>query len=748
MNIKHMMKITGSVALSAILATATLPVTVNAEETDENPTEKTETVYSVLNGDGSVSDIVVSSWLHDEDGIKALKEKLNLTDVRNVKTDEIPEESNGTYTWNSDSNDVYYQGKATEKLPVSVKITYELDGAEVSESDLEGKTGHLKIRIHMTNENSETKTINGKEIIIHPCFVAGGMMTLNTDHVANVKCEQGKIVSDGTSQILVFASVPGLKETLDSADLSKVSDEMKVGDDVEIECDVTDYENASLMMGMSDEMDLSDVLGDIDSIDELTDGINQLMDADDQLIDGAKQLEEGTQTLITESEPLTSSSDSVRFLSNGAVTLNDGALRLKAALGQYTGGVSQLNAGVDALYAIPQGAQKISDGITVSTANSPSLADGVTALTKGLEDMKKQVDDGLNSENVTKELSTAFSALDTLSGYLQKDYGVLEELETTLSGITTQLGTTATLPEVLESYKEGIQGSATAILTAIKTASGTIEASIATLKNAGVSEDSEAIVSLLAQKKTLDDQFTSLTNTFNSLNNTFDQIGTVVNGLSSTIADSKAKLDGLQADITKSKDILTEMQTQLAESQGSLSALGSMQAQMDAGFDQLIAGSKKIQDGVSTVNVGVQQLEQQSQAGIDQIKNATSTIAGNNAALNEGMASLQDGTQSLADQSGSFNEMADGLDSLKSAFETLHDGAKQLSEGQQKFRDEGLNELKEKVDLSVDEINMLKEIMDEVSEMNKEYREYAGDNEDMEVVTRYVFRTKTTDSSK
>ena len=85
---------------------------------------------------------------------------------------------------------------------------------------------------------------------------------------------------------------------------------------------------------------------------------------------------------------------------------------------------------------------------------------------------------------------------------------------------------------------------------------------------------------------------------------------------------------------------------------------------------------------------------------------------------------------------------------LKKAFETLHDGAKQLSDGQQKFKDEGLSQLKEKVDLTVDELNMLEDIMDEVSNMNKKYREYAGDNEDMDVVTRYVFRTSTEESKK
>lgn len=736
MNKRHIMKITGSVALSAILATATLPVTVNAEEKNENPTEKTETVYSVLNGDGSVSDIVVSSWLHDEDGIKDLKEKLNLTDVRNVKTDETPEESNGEYTWNSDSNDVYYQGKASEKLPVSMKITYELDGQEISESDLDGKTGHLKIRIHMTNENSETKTINGKNIVIHPCFVAGGMMTLNNDHVENVHCEQGKIVSDGSSQILVFAAVPGLKETLDSADLSKVSDEMKVGDDVEIECDVTDYENANLMMGMSDEVDISEVLGDIDSLDELTDGIDQLMDADDQLIDGAKQLEEGTKTLITESEPLTSSSGSIRVLSNGALTLNDGALRLKAALGQYTGGVSQLNAGVNALYAIPQGAKKISDGITVSTSDSTSLADGVSSLTKGLEDMKNQVDAGMNTEQVaamSQKLAEANQLLDQMSGMITNDLNTLNALNITLNASITNLGS---LPEDIANNANDIGTTLTNAIGALQTAYGNIP------------DDNPAKDTVGQQLQILVGQATALNNYFGQLQQAMSTLTSSTDGMPSVLTQAIGALTSMQSDIEKAKVGLNQLSATLEASKGSLSALGSMQAQMDAGFDQLIAGSKQIQAGVATVNAGVQQLEEQSQAGIDQVKAATSTLAANNDALNSGMSSLQEGTQSLADQSGSFNEMADGLDSLKSAFETLHDGAKQLSDGQQQFRDEGLNELKEKVDLSVDEINMLKDIMDEVSAMNKEYREYAGNNEDYEVVTRYVFRTKTADSSK
>ena len=88
MNLNHTVKVVGSVLLSAVMAGSMMPVTVFAQSNDENPTEKTETVYSVLNSDGSISDTIVSSWLHDEDGINNIKETLNLKDVKNIKSNE------------------------------------------------------------------------------------------------------------------------------------------------------------------------------------------------------------------------------------------------------------------------------------------------------------------------------------------------------------------------------------------------------------------------------------------------------------------------------------------------------------------------------------------------------------------------------------------------------------------------------------------------------------------------------------
>lgn len=764
MNLKHILKVTGSVALSAVMATASIPVTVYAEEntskTNESSdkqtassTKKTETVYAVLNGDGSLSDIVVSGWLHNDSGIKNLKEKLNLTDVKNVKTDEVPEDNNGEYTWNSDSNDIYYQGNSTEQLPVTMQITYELDGQKLSQEELKGKSGHLKINIHLTNVNSETKTINGKNVIIHPFFVAGGMLSLNNDHYSNTTCDQGKIVTDGSKQMLVFAAVPGLKDTLDSADLSKVSDQLSVGDDINIECDVTDCDELNLMMGMSNEEDISDILDEGDSIEELTNGITKLMDADDQLVDGSQQLADGTQQLITESEPLTSSSGSIRTLSNGALTLNSGALRLKAALAQYTDGVGQLNDGVNALYAIPDGANQISLGMTTPTEEGKpesSLTGGAKDLTDGLVKMQQKVDTGLSPENVTAmmtQLDTAISTLNGLKDTLTKDTETLNDLKSTLSGATDQL---TGLKTVMTGFVASSATSLTVSIGAIDTSIASIDAALVKVPDDGtdtVTKDTlnASKAALETQKATLAAQLKVLSGDASGLPAQLQQATQTLSQMNTTIDSSLEKLAGLGTDVDTAIATMGALKTTLEGSTSQLGALANMKGTMDDGFDQLIAGSKKISAGIDQINTGVQTLAEQSKTGIDKVKTATSQLASNNEALNEGMASLQTGTQTVANQSDSFNQMADGLDSLKDAFVTLNDGAQQLADGQKQFRQDGLDQLKEKVDLSVDEVEMLKEIMDDIKSMNMQYKEYAGNNPDMDVTTRYVFRTKTSE---
>lgn len=429
MNLSHTVKVVGSVLLSAVMAGSMMPVTVFAQSNDENPTEKTETVYSVLNSDGSISDTIVSSWLHDEDGINNIKETLNLTDVKNIKSNEKPSKDGNTYTWNAKGNDVYYEGTATKQLPVSVKIRYELDGQEMSAKDIEGKSGHLKLTISFTNNYSKVKNINGKSIVIHPSYLAGGMLNMSTGKFSNVKCESGKIVNDGTNEMLAFANIPGLNETLKSAGLDKVNNQLGISDDVTVEADVNDFDLGSIMVGMTNEIDLASELGEIGSVSELTDGIDQLIEADNQLIDGSKQLYDGTTQLKEQAAPLTGSSDQVRQLSAGAIQLNDGVKALQTGISQYTAGASAINEGVNQLYGIPQNTQLIQQKVDTN------LVGGLEDLTNNLNAIKMGINQKMETpdmDKLGKQLDSALNVINELDGILLRDSGIIEQISNTI----------------------------------------------------------------------------------------------------------------------------------------------------------------------------------------------------------------------------------------------------------------------------------------------------------------------------
>lgn len=782
MNLNHTVKVVGSVLLSAVMAGSMMPVTVFAQSNDENPTEKTETVYSVLNSDGSISDTIVSSWLHDEDGINNIKETLNLTDVKNIKSNEKPSKDGNTYTWNAKGNDVYYEGTATKQLPVSVKLRYELDGQEMSAKDMEGKSGHLKLMISFTNNYSQVKNINGKSIVIHPSYLAGGMLNMSTGKFSNVKCESGKIVNDGTNEMLAFANIPGLNETLKSAGLDKVNNQLGISDDVTVEADVNDFDLGSIMVGMTNEIDLASELGDIGSVSELTDGIDQLIEADDQLIDGSKQLYDGTTQLKEQAAPLTGSSDQVRQLSAGAIQLNDGVKALQTGITQYTAGASAINEGVNQLYGIPQNVGLIQSAVTTSTEEQASLVDGSQAVADGLG----QLLDKLNGANVTasvKEmnglLTKSKTDLEGMAKTLGEDKTTLEGMQTDLTNASTKLSKLTPLKDKLDTLgteivtKETQNNTAIADynskkktvndkITAIKNSMNTeIETSITTLRTAKQAlNDADKtdkansiqtqIDALEAEKANVDaistieglSELQTLTEEFKTLNDTLVTVQSTVSEMSTLVSKSITDLNGLATDVQAALTTIDTLSQILSGSTEKVEGMQTMLNSLKPGVTELYNGALKINAGAINLGNKLGELQTASQSGVDKIKAGTTQLTSNNATLNGGASALSEATGTLAGQSGTFNEMADGLDTLGKAFETLNDGAKQLYEGNEQFKSEGLDQLKEKVDLGVGELETLQSVMDEIKAMNKEYASYSGAPEGATVTSRYVFRTK------
>ena len=141
----------GQIAPAAVYAaeqteTVKTESTKSGEQADEG-LFKEATVYVNADANGAVKLITVSDWLKNAGTTESLKDVSELDGIKNIKGEETFSESGDNLTWDTNGADIYYQGTTEKELPVSVKLTYYLDGKKISPSELKGKSGHLKIKI-------------------------------------------------------------------------------------------------------------------------------------------------------------------------------------------------------------------------------------------------------------------------------------------------------------------------------------------------------------------------------------------------------------------------------------------------------------------------------------------------------------------------------------------------------------------------------------------------------------------------
>ena len=316
---------------------------------------KSETVYAVMNDDGSISSTTVSEHVYSASGLSNVTDKSSLTNIQNTESDAAFTQNGEDITWNTDDTDVYYKGDTDRSLPISAKITYAMDGQEAALEDLIGKSGHLTVTIALTNSETDTITVNGAErTIVTPLVTAVGVIF--GQDATNVTAEHGMVESAAKSSVAAFVTLPGVKDSLSGLlpdEVDSIEDYLQ--DTVTVEADVTELTCPQVMVACATStaaLGTSNVF-DLSSINDLTDGINQLNDAMSQLMDGASQLVDGTSQLA----------NGVLALLDGANTLNNGAAALDDGLGQLTNGLDTLSANNAALNA---GAQQVADGVLAS----------------------------------------------------------------------------------------------------------------------------------------------------------------------------------------------------------------------------------------------------------------------------------------------------------------------------------------------------------------------------------------------
>lgn len=329
----------------------------------DNDADKDESVYLISDANGNVNKTIVVDHLKNKDKKDTLEDASNLSDIENVKGKEKFTQSGDKLTWQAGGKDIYYQGTATEEPPVTQKVTYYLDGKEISPEDLAGKSGKVKIRFDYTNTTSYTETVNGEKQTVSVPFAAITGLVLG-DGFENIEVTNGKAeVSDSSSVVLGYA-LPGLKDSLGIKD-GDLDGDVNIPEYMEMTADV---KNFSMPAAMTFVVNASDYVS-TDGIDtsDLDDMINDLKDASTQLQDGSKTLAEGTDTLA----------DGLSTLQSKLGTFASGVGTLKSGLKTYTDGVSTLSGGLNKLNSnVPT----LSNGITTLNSSAKSLNDGVALL--------------------------------------------------------------------------------------------------------------------------------------------------------------------------------------------------------------------------------------------------------------------------------------------------------------------------------------------------------------------------------
>lgn len=183
-------------------------------------TQKDETVYVNLDASGKVRETTVSDWLHADGAEQQIADQSDLENIENVKSNEKPVKTGNSLTWvlnpgqSGDGRDIYYEGTTKKAPPLSVSVSYTLNGKEVTAGEIAGKTGKVTIKVGVRNNDSHTVTVNGKQVTMATPMTAVAAVVLPSDTFKNVSVSSGSLLSDGNNQFAAFLTMPGLSESL------------------------------------------------------------------------------------------------------------------------------------------------------------------------------------------------------------------------------------------------------------------------------------------------------------------------------------------------------------------------------------------------------------------------------------------------------------------------------------------------------------------------------------------------------
>ena len=623
------------------------PASEEMVSADSEQPVKNETVYVLADANGSTNKVIVSDWLRNVNGADTISEESVLRNIENVGGSETFTENGDIRTWNASGSDIYYQGTTNADLPLKIKVTYYLNGSEISAADILGKSGRVTVRFDYENLQKTVKEINGEEADIYVPFAAITGMMLDNDIFRNIEVTNGRLVNDGNRTFIVGTAFPGLPESLGIQD----SDKLNIPEYFEITADADGFSIGNTMTIATNEL-FSDI--DIDLGDEesaMLEDVDKLKDAMDQIIYGSGQLYDGLSELLEKSSALT---DGVGALYDGAAQLNNGTAALYDGAARLSEGAYKANDGAAQLYG---GSLKLTEGLGELTASNATLTAGSEQVFNSLLDMANtQLEDAgitghiLTIENYRETLDEIISSLE--NGGLRKiaeenaRKQVTEAVEAKRDMVRTEVekavkaqaeaGTSTQMPpDEIRKIIEDTTDARIAELIEENLSSEEVQKKI----EAGTESAKKSVTKLYALKESLD-----------SYNTFYTGLAAYTDGVAQA-ADGAAQI----------KDGLSE--------------LGSGTAALADGAGKLTDGAKALSDGSEDLYNGIGELDSKIPAlidGITRLKDGSGKLSEGCVEFNEqGITKITD----LAD--GELGSIADRLKALKAAsddYETFTGG--------------------------------------------------------------------------
>ena len=718
---------------------------------------KDETVYVKVDDAGNQKDVTVSDQLKNISSLGTIDDVSDLKDIKNVKGDETYSENNGKLVWQGDKKDICYQGTTTKKIPVGMKVTYELDGKKVSADDLEGKSGHLKIHYEYQNTSADS----GKYT---PFLMATGLL-MDGEKFSNVTVDNGKVISDGDRNIVIGMGLPQLKEQLTSVS-SKV-DDLDIPDSFTVEADVTDYEKVEAVTVATNEVFNEVGTDKFDSLDELKDSMTELQDASNKLVSGSGELKDGLDTLLSSSGTLVSGIDQLasggNTLAGGTGSLVSGANTLNAGLqtasskvsGTLLPGVKALDLGVSQMQsklAAKDALPKLTTGVATLDAalNTGKAAEGQPSLVKAAESVNDGVQAAATGASGLKVgvdyIGTSVSSLnDVVSGVASKTGGLVQaanaaystlgnvakeseqEVEissekvdvTNVTGTATGMATGTATGNAEISY-EGAEKNADAI-NSLETALGSVD------PGSDVAKAINAAIASLKEKQTVSGKVTIDEATMENAkidNATMASgkatVNTTIKVSNPNVDDALKKLEVLKNGAASIDNAFhgTDLKTGGFNLVGNMNALNTaVNKGTDEQHPSAVAAASAVNEGLKELKAGTPALADginQVAAGATELNEGVNGKDGLVSQVNSGVLQLKSGTAQLLAGVDGTNGLASGLGQLAAGSSQLVSGASQLNSGAGTLST-GLNTLQsstgalvsgvEQLDSGADELN-------------------------------------------